>query len=70
MILEVYKKQDLKATENLTEIYKATDLNNDGFISCEEFVNAFRNIHSYQNGKEYAILLFKDYYTQINQEGN
>jgi len=47
------------------ELFLATDFNNNGFISCEEFTVSYRNVVQGNMGKEYAKLLFQDYMEEV-----
>ena len=46
-------------------MFRATDLNDNGFISADEFSLSYRNVVQPNLGKDYAYLLFSDYMEEI-----
>jgi hypothetical protein len=52
---------EILAAEKVHELFLATDFNNNGFMSADEFTVSYRNVVSPNMGKEYAYLLFQDY---------
>lgn len=66
LILSYYRRMESLAAERVFELFKASDFNNNSFMSADEFQSCFRNLLPLNPwGKDYALLLFQDYMEEV-----
>jgi hypothetical protein len=58
LVLKQYHRLEILAAEKVYDLFLATDLNNNGFISADEFAACYRVVVDGNLGLDYAYLLF------------
>jgi len=64
-MLDQYSRLDKIAATKISDLFQATDFNNNAFISADEFTVAYRNVVPGNLGKDYAYMLFQDYMEEL-----